>query len=127
MPHEKILLVEDNPLNRELATDLLEIAGYVVVHAATAEEALTLVTVAAPDLVLMDIALPGMDGLTATQILKQDAATSGIPVVALTAQAMKGDEEKARAAGCDGYISKPIHTKTFAQTVASFIAAGRHT
>lgn len=125
MPAHRILLVEDNPLNRELATDLLEAAGYVVLHSATAEEALALARAEVPDLVLMDISLPGMDGLHATQILKQDALTSAIPVVALTAQAMKGDEEKARGAGCDGYITKPIQTRTFAATVAGFMRSDR--
>ena len=118
MAGEKILLVEDNPVNMELATDLLEVAGYEVFQAGTAEEGCQLAKTVAPDLILMDVRLPGMDGLTATSLLKQDAATSAIPIIALTAQAMKGDQEKALEAGCDGYITKPIDTREFPKEVA---------
>lgn len=124
MAGETILIVEDNPLNLELATDLLETAGYVVRQAGTAEEAIQTARTALPGLILMDVSLPGMDGLAATQALKADPATHAIPVVALTAHAMKGDEDKARAAGCEGYITKPIDTRTFPVTVARFLAAG---
>lgn len=124
MAGETILIVEDNPLNLELATDLLEAAGYVVRQAGTAEEAIQTARTALPGLILMDVSLPGMDGLAATQALKADPATRAIPVVALTAHAMKGDEDKARAAGCEGYITKPIDTRTFPVTVARFLAAG---
>ena len=121
MASEKILIIEDNPMNMELATDLLEAAGYVVIQAGTAEEGIELARVEFPDLILMDISLPGMDGLEATGVLKQDPAAKDIPVIAMTAHAMKGDERKARAAGCAGYITKPIDTREFPKTVARFI------
>lgn len=119
----KILIIEDNPLNMELASDLLEKEGYLVLKADEAEDGIVLARKEQPDLILMDISLPGMDGLTAIKIIKQEPATSGITIVALTAHAMKGDEEKARAAGCAGYLTKPIQTRTFAQQVASFLNA----
>ncbi len=117
-----VLLVEDNPANMELATDLLEVAGFRVLTAATAEDALVRARADFPDLVLMDISLPDMDGLAATRWLKADPVTAAIPVVALTAQAMPDDLEKAVAAGCVGYITKPIDTRQFAQTVNGFMA-----
>jgi len=104
----KILIVEDNPVNMELVTDLLEPLGHELLPAATAEEGIQLAAEALPDLILMDIALPGMDGLTATARLKADPRTQGIPIVALTAHAMSGDREKAMEAGCDDYDAKPI-------------------
>jgi CheY-like chemotaxis protein len=121
MAGEKILIVEDNPMNLELATDLLEAAGYVIIQAGTAEEGIKLARAESPDLILMDISLPGMDGLEATGILKQDPTTKDITVIALTAHAMRGDEEKAVAAGCTGYIMKPIDTREFPKDVARFI------
>jgi CheY-like chemotaxis protein len=121
MTGTKVLLVEDNEANRELATALLEAIGQVVLPAATAEEAIRLAAAETPALVLMDISLPGMDGLAATRILKQNPETEHIPVVALTAHAMKGDEAKALAAGCAGYITKPIDTRTFSKSVVKFI------
>lgn len=121
MAGEKILLVEDNPMNLELATDLLEAAGYVVIQAGTAEEGIKLARDESPDLILMDVGLPGMDGLEATGVLKQDPATKDIPVIAITAHAMKGDEEKALAVGCAGYITKPIDTREFSKMVTRFI------
>ncbi len=121
MAGEKILIVEDNPMNLELATDLLEAAGYVVIQAGTAEEGIKLARDESPDLILMDVGLPGMDGLEATGVLKQDPATKDIPVIAITAHAMKGDEEKALAAGCAGYITKPIDTRAFPKMVTRFI------
>ncbi len=121
MAGEKILIVEDNPMNMELATDLLEASGYIVIQAGVAEEGIELARAELPDLILMDISLPAMDGLEATGVLKQDPATKGINVIALTAHAMKGDEEKALAAGCAGYITKPIDTRAFPKTVARFI------
>lgn len=108
-----ILIVEDNPANMTLATFLLTTEGHEVLHATTAEAGLLLARSAHPDLILMDIQLPGMDGLEATALLKRDEATRQIPVVALTALAMKGDEERILAAGCDGYIAKPIQYKEF--------------
>jgi two-component system cell cycle response regulator DivK len=104
----KVLIVEDNPANMTLATFLVESAGHTVISAADAEAGLTLARAEQPDLILMDIQLPGMDGLEATRQLKRDVATRAIPVIALTALAMKGDEERIRAAGCDGYIAKPL-------------------
>ena len=125
MAGEKILIVEDNPMNLELATDLLEAAGYVVIQAGTAEEGMKLARDESPDLILMDVGLPGMDGLEATGVLKQDLATKDIPVIAMTAHAMKGDKEKALASGCAGYITKPIDTRGFWKTVARFIESSK--
>ena len=104
----KILVVEDNTANMKLAVLLLQKAGYSVLSAMDAEAGLTLAQTEQPDLILMDIQLPGMDGLVATALLKQNLATRTIPVIALTALAMKGDEERCRGAGCDGYIAKPL-------------------
>jgi two-component system cell cycle response regulator DivK len=114
----KVLIVEDNPANMTLATFLLKSAGYVVLNATDAEIGLALARAEQPDLILMDIQLPGMDGLEATGVLKRDAATRDIPVIALTALAMKGDEERIRAAGCDGYIAKPLAYREFLATVS---------
>lgn len=124
MPDTKILIVEDNPVNMELATDLLEIAGYQVLQAETAEQGIELAKREQPALILMDVRLPGMDGLQATALLKGDPTTGSIPVIALTAQAMKGDREQALAAGCDGYLSKPIDTREFPQAVARHLRGG---
>ena len=104
----KVLIVEDNPANMKLATFLVQSAGHTVLSATNAEDGLTLALGDQPNLILMDIQLPGMDGLEATGLLKQADATRDIPVIALTALAMKGDEERIRAAGCDGYIAKPM-------------------
>jgi CheY-like chemotaxis protein len=122
MSDQTILLIEDNPLNQELATDLLELAGYTVISASNAEEGLQAARSDGVALVLMDISLPGMDGLTATRFLRADPRTSHLPVVALTAHAMKGDEQMVREAGCVGYITKPIDTRSFCRTVASYCA-----
>jgi two-component system cell cycle response regulator DivK len=115
----KVLIVEDNPANMTLAVFLLQSADHVVLTAIDAEVGLTLAREQQPDLILMDIQLPGMDGLQATGLLKADDATRNIPVIALTALAMKGDEERIRAAGCDGYIAKPLDYKNFLAAVAS--------
>jgi CheY-like chemotaxis protein len=123
MIRNRILIIEDNPLNLELATDLLEAKGFAVLQARTAEEGLRMAREVSPDLVLMDFSLPGMDGLCATQVLKADPATRHLIVVGLTAHAMKGDEEIALRTGCDGYLTKPIDTRTFAATVSDFIAS----
>ena len=117
----KILIVEDNPTNMALAVFLLGSAHYTVLQAVNAEAGLTLARSELPDLILMDIQLPGMDGLQATALLKADATTRAIPVIALTALAMKGDEERIRAAGCDGYIAKPLAYKEFLSTVATLL------
>ena len=118
----RILVVEDNGDNMFLTVMLLESAGHTVLSANDAEAGLTMARAELPDLILMDIQLPGMDGLEATTLLKQDAATRVVPVIALTALAMKGDEERIRAAGCDGYIAKPIGIKDFLATVAAQLA-----
>jgi two-component system cell cycle response regulator DivK len=118
-----ILIVEDNPTNMTLAVYVLESAGHVVLTATDAEAGLALARSTLPNLILMDIQLPGMDGLEATARLKEDATTRAIPVIALTALAMKGDEERIRAAGCDGYIAKPMNYKDFLATVALQLGA----
>jgi CheY-like chemotaxis protein len=125
MIQNKILIIEDNLLNLELATDLLEVNGFAVSSAQTAEEGSRLARELLPDLVLMDFSLPGMDGLTATKNLKADPATRQLSVVGLTANAMKGDEEIALDAGCDGYLTKPIDTRTFIAAVNKFIASAK--
>jgi two-component system cell cycle response regulator DivK len=114
-----VLVVEDNPANMTLATFLLKSAGYSVLSATDAEAGLALARTEQPDLVLMDIQPPGMDGLEACAILKKSEATRDIPVIALTALAMKGDEERIRAAGCDGYIAKPLAYREFLATIAA--------
>jgi two-component system cell cycle response regulator DivK len=117
-----VLIIEDNPTNMTLAIFLLQSAGHTVISATDAEAGLTLARDEQPNLILMDIQLPGMDGLQATGLLKGDAATRAIPVIALTALAMKGDEERIRAAGCDGYIAKPMRYQDFLTTVATQLA-----
>lgn len=117
----RVLLIEDNAMNMELATDLLEAAGFQVLKAERAEDGIAMAVVEQPDIILMDIALPGMDGLEATKRIKQDPRTAWIPVVALTASAMRGDDDRARSAGCCGYIAKPIDTRRFAETVAAMM------
>ena len=119
----RILIVEDNAANMKLAVFLLESAGHTALCATNAEAGLTLARDEHPGLILMDIQLPGMDGLEATALLKRDTATRAIPVIALTALAMKGDEERIRAAGCDGYIAKPLIYKDFLSTIAAQLVA----
>jgi len=119
----KVLVVEDNAANMTLAIFLLESAGHIVLTATDAEAGLMLARDQQPDLILMDIQLPGMDGLEATALLKRDETTRAIPVIALTALAMKGDEERIRAAGCDGYIAKPMRYQEFLATIAAQLAA----
>jgi two-component system cell cycle response regulator DivK len=104
----RILIIEDNPANMKLAMLLLRNAGHTALCAVDAETGLTLARADLPALILMDIQLPGMDGLAATALLKRDPATASIPIIALTAMAMKEDQEKTRAAGCDAYIAKPL-------------------
>jgi len=123
MTRNKVLIIEDNLLNLELATDLLEANGFIVSSAQTAEEGLRMAREILPDLVLMDFGLPGMDGLSATKNLKANPATCHVAVVGLTAHAMKGDEAIALKAGCDGYLTKPIDTRTFIATITRFIAS----
>ena len=116
-----ILIVDDNPTNLKLASQVLGVEGYQVDQAADAERAQEMLQHMTPDLILMDIALPGMDGLTLTRKLKTDEKLRHIPVVAMTAFAMKGDDRKALDAGCDGYITKPIDTRKFPQQVSAFL------
>jgi two-component system, cell cycle response regulator DivK len=122
----QILLVEDNEANQLLSTALLAREGCEVAAAANAEEALIWLDQHTPDLILMDIQLPGMDGLSLTRRLKADAKTSGIRIVALTAYAMLGDSDHAMDAGCEGYISKPIDTRTFGAQVREYLGAAGH-
>ena len=121
----RILVVEDNPTNMKLAVMLLAKVGHSVISAADAEVGLALARSERPDLILMDIQLPGMDGLAATALLKADEATRGIPVIALTALAMKGDEERIRAAGCDGYVAKPLAYKEFLAVIEAQLATSQ--
>jgi two-component system, cell cycle response regulator DivK len=118
----RILVVEDNSSNLKLVTYVLESGGHTVLATGDAEAGLTLARAEQPDLILMDIQLPGMDGLQATTLLKGDDATRAIPVVALTALAMKGDEERILEAGCDGYIAKPMAFQGLLDTVARFLS-----
>jgi CheY-like chemotaxis protein len=120
-----ILLVDDNLVNLKLFKILLDAAGFEVVTATDADSVRECLGACLPDLILMDIQLPGTDGLTLTRELKSAPRTRSIPVVALTAYAMKGDDERALACGCVGYITKPIETTTFSQTVAGFLAQDR--
>src|SRR5271154_5495412 len=117
----KVLIVEDNPTNMTLAVFLLESAGHTVLKATDAEVGLRMAREQQPALILMDIQLPGMDGLQATALLKRDATTRAIPVIALTALAMKGDEERIRAAGCDGYIAKPLAYRSFLAVIQAHL------
>lgn len=116
-PRPRILVIEDNPMNLELVLDLLEIVGSDVQTAGSAEEGLELAFRDPPDLILLDVRLPGMDGLEAVRRLKADARTAEVPTLALTAQAMKGDEDDVRGAGFDDYVAKPIDTRAFAGTI----------
>jgi CheY-like chemotaxis protein len=125
MAGEPILIVDDNPANLKLVSFLLLSKGYEVQTALNANQALATLRVFHPRLILMDIQMPGMDGLELTRLLKADVATRDMLVVAVTAFAMKGDESKALAAGCDGYITKPIDTRELPSVIASLLAAER--
>jgi two-component system cell cycle response regulator DivK len=116
-----ILMIEDNPRNLKLARDLLEHAGYRTLEATTAEDGLALARAHRPDVVLMDVQLPGMDGVQALERLRADPATNGIPVVAVTAFAMKDDRARFVAAGFDGYLEKPISVREFPRQVAEML------
>jgi CheY-like chemotaxis protein len=122
MPGEPILIVDDNPANLKLARVLLAGEGYEVRTAADADEALAVLNAFHPRLILMDLQMPGMDGFELTRRLKADPETRGMVILALTAYAMKGDEERARAAGCDGYVSKPIDTRALPGLIARCLA-----
>lgn len=121
MESKRILVVDDNPSNLKLLQYLLQHHGYTVHTASDGESALEAVITHPPRLVLMDLQLPGMDGFEVTRRLRADPATAHIPVVAVTAYAMKGDEEKARAAGCSGYVTKPIDTRALPRLLADLL------
>ena len=118
-----ILIVEDNLLNLELVSDLLADEGYSTQQAQSGEEGLRLAKLAPPSLILMDLRMPGMDGYATLRALRANPRTAHVPIVALTAQAMNGDEQAVLAAGFDGYISKPIDTRTFPLTVARLLGS----
>jgi CheY-like chemotaxis protein len=120
----KILVVEDNDMNMQLVEFLLEEGGYDIVKATSGEEALSMTRESngAPvDLILMDIHLPGMDGLSVVRAMKEDERTRSVPILALTAHAMRGDKDRFLEAGCDGYISKPIDVKTFIASIEQYL------
>ncbi len=118
---KRILMVEDEPKNMKLLRDLLQKFGYETVEATDGEQGVELTRKIKPDLILMDIMMPKLDGFEATRILKADISTKDIPVVALTAFAMSGDKERALAAGCDGYITKPVDVNVLLKTVGQFL------
>jgi len=126
MREERVLIVEDNATNLALVEFLLKRYGYQVVSAPDAEHGVALARSLLPDLILMDIQLPGIDGVAAVKLLKGNPLTQDIPVVALTAHAMPGDDKKFAEAGCVGYIAKPIDTKTFIQTVTASLNGQKH-
>lgn len=123
MANEPILIVDDNPTNLKLVRVLLANDGYEVHTASTGAEALALLETIHPRLILMDLQLPGMDGLAVTRQLKADSRWRAIPVVALTSYAMKGDDLRAREAGCQGYVTKPIDTRSFSALIAGYLAS----
>jgi two-component system cell cycle response regulator DivK len=118
---KKILIVEDNPANMRLIRMVLKTKGYSVLEATDGEEALTVATEGRPDLIVMDIQLPKMDGLEVTRKLRQAPEFRQTPIIALTASAMDGDRERIIAAGCDEYISKPVNTRRFPMLVAEML------
>ena len=122
LANETDLVIEDNEMNMKLVRSLLQLGKYSVLEAVDGENGIQLARKHHPDLILMDIQLPGMDGLTATREIKNDSVMKEIPVVALTSYAMQGDEEKARDAGCAGYLSKPIDTRSFLKKIGQFLA-----
>ena len=126
MKTKTILVIEDNELTMKLVNGLVKIGKYRMLEAIDAESGIELIRGQRPDLVLMDIQLPGMDGLSATKIIKEDPALKDIPIVALTSYAMQGDKEKALAAGCTGYITKPIDTRKFLETVSQYLKDDEH-
>jgi CheY-like chemotaxis protein len=120
----RVLVVEDNDMNMQLVEYLLEEGGYQIVKAASGEDALSIARSGDPvDLILMDIHLPGIDGLSVVREMKTDDRTKAIPILALTAHAMRGDRDRFLEAGCDGYISKPIDVKTFLTSIRSYLHA----
>ena len=124
MGNKTVLIVEDNALNMKLVRSMLQLRPYQVLEAGDAETGIQIAREHLPDLILMDIQLPGMDGLQATRIIRKDPILSNIPVVALTSYAMQGDEHKATTAGCTGYIAKPIDTRRFLDMLAEYLEPG---
>jgi two-component system, cell cycle response regulator DivK len=120
----RILVVEDNPLNLELMRDILVAEGYEVLEANDGAAGVEIAVLEHPDLILMDLQLPGMDGLEATRRLREHPAFATMPIIAVTAHAMRGDDERAMAAGCTGFITKPIRVREFASAVAGFLKRG---
>ena len=116
-----VLLVEDNPHNRKIFSGMLVHSGFTVVEAEDGHQALAAVAKALPDVILMDLSIPGVDGWEVTRRLKDDARTKAVPIIALTAHAMRGDEERARAAGCDHYLAKPISPKKVVEEVRKIL------
>jgi len=121
MTRRSVLVIEDHPVNQRLLGFLLESAGFAVHAAVDAHDALRLLETVLPDLILMDIQLPGVNGLELARLIRADARLQQVPIVAVTAYAMKGDEEKARAAGCSGYIPKPIDVESFIPRLMGFL------
>ena len=121
MENKTVLIIEDNELNMKLVRSMLQLGHYQVLEAWDAETGIQLAREHLPDLILMDIQLPGMDGLQATRIIRKDPILSAIPVMALTSYAMQGDEQKAISAGCTGYIAKPIDTRNFLDNLAGYL------
>ncbi|MEB2310078.1 MAG: response regulator [Candidatus Brocadiaceae bacterium] len=121
MPDKNVMVVEDNEKNRKLMRVVLKSKGYAVIEAATGEEALNLLKNQKPNIILMDIQLPGIDGLTLIKQIKADAMTKEIPIIAVTAYAMKGDEQKILETGCDAYVSKPINTQELPLIIEKYI------
>jgi CheY-like chemotaxis protein len=118
-----ILIIDDNPIDLKLVGELLEIGGFRTERVSDAEQAQLMLTRILPDLILVDIALPGMDGLTFTRLLKADPRLAHVPVVALTAFAMRGDDQRAHASGCDAYLTKPISTRQFFDQIVEILQA----
>ena len=127
MPTEPILVVDDNPTNLKLLVALLSMEGFEVRTAADGEEALVMLKSFQPRLILMDLQLPGMNGLALTKMIKADPKTKDTVIIAITAYAMKGDDQKAFAAGCDGYIAKPIDTRTLPGVLGQYLAGSART
>jgi len=121
MSNNTILVIEDNELNMKLVRGLLSLGNYMMIEATDAEIGIRMAHEHRPDLILMDIQLPGMDGLEATKIISKDADLKGTPIIALTSYAMEGDEKKAELAGCAGYITKPIDTRNFLNIISKFL------
>ncbi len=125
MKRKTVLVIEDNEMNMKLVRALLQIGQYNMIEAGDAESGIQFARARKPDLILMDVHLPGMDGLSATRIIKEDPVLKHIPVIALTSYAMQGDAKKAMQAGCDGYITKPIDTRAFLDTIRKFLQGSR--